>query len=246
MSDWMVGVIKAATDRGPGLDDAALNALEAGFGEPLPPALRQLYAQMNGASFAPDVRLRVAGTSEDNLLAASRGAVGAWPAGVVWQFGTRGDIEPLFAGRSAKLRPLIGDRAPAWIASLPDDAWIFGVGSDEGGYSLFRSLEGLLWKLIPPVETEDFGENTFVRALNAVESAIDALKQAAPAVARTVKKAVKKKLSPTKKAPAKPAKKAPAKPAKKAPSRRVPAKKTKPASKAKSSRRASTKRKPRR
>jgi hypothetical protein len=40
---------------------------------------------------------------------------------------------------------------------------------------LFQSLEQLLASLVPPATTEVIGENTFHRALSAVEGAVDAM-----------------------------------------------------------------------
>lgn len=179
MHDWILGLQKAATTYGPGASEEALGAVEAEAGEALPAGLRSLYLGMDGAVFPSDVTLYPLRAREGTpgLLEQVRSPADALPRRGIWPFGRRGFGEHLFASRRRELVES-GAELPGWFDTLPDGVWVFGLMSaDTGELSLFRTLEHLLWTLIPPAETEEFGENTFARALSVVETAMSALER---------------------------------------------------------------------
>lgn len=177
MHDWILGLQKAATTYGPGASEEALGAVATEAGEALPAELRSLYLGMDGAVFPSDVTLYPLRAREGTpgVLEQARSPADALPRRGIWPFGRRGFGEHLFASRKRELVES-GAELPGWFDTLPDGIWVFGLMSaDTGDLSVFRTLAHLLWTLIPPVETEDFGENTFARALSAVETAMDEL-----------------------------------------------------------------------
>src|SRR4051812_39684033 len=166
MADWIVGLRKAAVESRPGASEEALTRVEALVGLPLPGELRTLYAQMNGGSFEPDVALYALEQAPDAAGAAeaTRSGLKGLPEKSAWRFGLRGGGDhPVAALRSAMGRPAAG--GPGGGRELGGEAWVYGRKNvDTGELELFRSLKALLWSLIPPVESEDFGEHTFAKA----------------------------------------------------------------------------------
>jgi hypothetical protein len=202
MADWIVGLRKAAVEPRPGVSEEALARVEAQIGLPLPGELRTLYAQINGGSFEPDVALYALEQVPDaaGVAEATRTGLTGLPGKGVWRFGLRGGGDHLFAARRGTLE-LPAEVAPVWIRELPGDSWLYGrKNSDTGELELFRSLQSLLWSLIPPVESEDYGENTLAKAMNAVTDALEALGEEPGPEGKPAKK--KKKPAPKAKAKA--------------------------------------------
>lgn len=196
MADWIVGLRKAAVESRPGASDDDLTRVEELVGLPLPSELRKLYAQMNGGSFEPDVALYALEQAPDaaGVVETTRKGLGGLPARGVWRFGLRGGGDQLFAARRGTLDNLPPAVSPGWMRELPAESWLYGrKNTDTGELELFKSLQALLWNLIPPVESEDFGEHTYAKAMNAVQEALQAFEEVAPAGAKGKKRAVAKK-----------------------------------------------------
>jgi hypothetical protein len=220
MADWIVGLRKAAVESRPGASEEALTRVEALVGLPLPGELRNLYAQMNGGSFEPDVALYALEQAPDaaGVAEATRDGLTGLPSRGVWRFGLRGGGDHLFAARRSALE-LPAETQPGWMRELPADAWLYGrKNTDTGELEVFKSLQALLWHLIPPVESEDYGENTLAKAMNAVTDALQALSSSdpgSPAMKKPKRAAAKKpKAKPKKAAPKARAKPKPKKKAK--------------------------------
>jgi hypothetical protein len=191
------------------VSEEALTRVEAQVGLPLPGELRTLYAQIDGGSFEPDVALYALEQAPDaaGVVEATRRGLSGLPGQGVWRFGLRGGGDHLFAARRSVMAQA-ADAAPAWIREVAADTWLFGrKNSDTGELELFKSLQALLWSLIPPVESEDFGENTLAKAMNAVTDALQALEEE-PAPAGKPKKKKAKARTKAAKAKAKSPKKA--------------------------------------
>lgn len=230
MRDWILGLEKAAIEHRQGVSAEDWEQVEQAAGYEAPEALRELYAAMNGATFASGVvlyPLRGSGDARGMAEHNTSGSAGL-PRTDVWRFG-RKDQEHLAAVRKRRLADIEqreGDPRPDWLDAVSDEAWIY-VARDEStnALRLYHTLEQLLSARIPPAESEDFGERTFARAISLVQDAISDLNQAAKSqveeivdrVRETVKKgrtALKKKVARV----AKKKKKAPAK--KRKPSRK--------------------------
>lgn len=215
MRDWILGLQKAAAAHQPGATDETLRAIEAEVGEAMPDELRDLYRSVNGAVFPSDVVLYSlrAGGNDRGVLEKTRSPIGGLPQRGTWRFGLRGFGEHLFAAQKMGMVEYSeGLDMPAWFAALAPEAWLFGMKSeDTGELTVFKTLEQLLWTLIPPAEAEEFGENTFARALSAVEKAVGEL-QESPKGAKAKGKAPARKAARKAKPKAKkPAAKKPAK-----------------------------------
>src|SRR5687767_15623833 len=207
MADWIVGLRKAAVESRPGARPDELSSVEQAIGLGLPPELRSLYEQMNGGSFEPDVAIyglqrtmEAAGVLEETKVGLS-----GLPASGVWRFGLRGGGDHLFAAkRSAWPRKPENAALPGWFLQMRQDEWVFGrKNTDTGEMELHRSLQALLWSLTPPVESEDFGENTYVKAMTAVQKALEALGEAGAALVGNQKRKAASKAKPKAKAKAK-------------------------------------------
>jgi hypothetical protein len=232
MRDWIVGLAKAATEREPGLAAPQWPEVENRAGQPMPDELRDLYSEMNGAAFVSGVRLfSLGGNGAPGVLDRS--------APDRWTFGEREGQELFSARKRAVAEEAQSAPLPDWFQTLPGDDWVYGLRRRETGETkLYRTLEHLLAVLVPPVETEEFGENTFARALTAVQGAIGSMTPAKaaplePAAKKAAPKAKKKaaprkataKKKPAKKVAKKAAKKPARKPAKKKPVRKAAKKK---------------------
>lgn len=220
MRDWILGLQKAAAAHQPGATDDAIRAIEAELGEAMPDELRDLYRSVNGAVFPSDVVLYSlrAGGNDRGVLEKTRSPIEGLPQRGTWRFGLRGFGEHLFAAQKMGMVEYSeGLDMPAWFAALAPEAWLFGMKSeDTGELTVFKTLEQLLWTLIPPAEAEEFGENTFARALSAVEKAVGELqespKEGSGAQGEAPARKATRKAKPKAKKPAakKPAKRKPA------------------------------------
>ena len=205
MADWVVGLRKAAVESRPGATEEALARVEARVGLPLPRALRNLYAQMNGGSFEPDLALYALEQAPDaaGVVEATIDGLSGLPPKGVWRFGLRGGGDHLFAAQRSTLDALPAGAAPGWMRELPGESWLFGrKNTDTGELELFKSLQALLWHLIPPVESEDFGEHTFAKAMSVVSEALQAIEETTTKDGKPVRPA-KKRAAPKAKGKAK-------------------------------------------
>lgn len=176
MRDFIVGLGKAATERGPGASPELLERAESQLRLSLPEDLKQLYRELGGAEFQGDVSLHplfateeTTGVIEQSRLPLPDGL----PAEGLVRFGLRGGAEHLFAVARRRL-PDDFQPAPEWLAELEAGEWLYGVKNLDSGKVVFhRTLEALLRELVPPAQGEGFGENTFIRAFNAVQSALE-------------------------------------------------------------------------
>ncbi|MDQ3266317.1 MAG: SMI1/KNR4 family protein, partial [Myxococcota bacterium] len=174
MRDWIVGLLKAASEKGSGASPEELARVEAELELTLPEELRELYAAVSGADLAGEVSLHPLFADEETtgLLEQSREDLPGLPSRGILRFGLRGGAEHLFAVRHSEITPLLGD-VGGWISAVPQTGWIYGIKNlDTAGIRFVRSLEVMLSELVPPATTEGFGENTFIRAFNAVQDAI--------------------------------------------------------------------------
>ncbi len=174
MRDWIVGLLKAASEKGSGATPEELARVEAELELALPEELRELYAAASGADLAGEVSLHPLFADEETtgLLEQSREDLPGLPSRGILRFGMRGGAEHLFAVRHSEITPLLGD-VGGWISAVPPQGWIYGLKNlDTAGIRFFRNLEVMLSELVPPATTEGFGENTFIRAFNAVQDAI--------------------------------------------------------------------------
>jgi hypothetical protein len=218
MADWIVGLRKAAVESRPGARPDELANVEQQVGLPLPPELRSLYEQMNGGSFEPDVALYGLLRTADSagVLEETQAGLSGLPSSGVWRFGLRGGGDHLFAAKRSAWGAAApeGPGLPAWFPELQPEEWVFGrKNTDTGEMELHRSLQALLWNLIPPVESEDFGENTYVKAMTAVQKALEALGEVGTALmgSRKIRKKTAGAPAPRRKAKPKPKPKAKAK-----------------------------------
>ena len=177
MRDWIVGLQKGAAERGEGLDPQEWASLEEAAGLQVPAELKDLYEAMNGAKLEAEVALAsFRGDKDPGVLEHSqRGSPGLPPRGT-WIFGHREGSQPLFSVSASALREH-GARAPDWLGELGEDDWVFGIHRGEDDVRFYRSLEQLLARLVPPVQTEEFGDSTYARALTAVQGALDGLEE---------------------------------------------------------------------
>lgn len=180
MRDWILGLQKAAIEHREGVSADDWREVEREVGSEAPAELRDLYAHLNGATFASGVVLHPVTVSGDprGLAAQSRSGNGGLPPMGSWRFG-RQDGEHLAAIRKRDLgewaHAASGPR-PAWLESLGEEGWVF-AGLDENTRTarFYESLEQLLTARIPPAVAEDFGDQTLARARTLVEAAVTEL-----------------------------------------------------------------------
>ncbi len=250
MSDWILGLKKAAAGWMPGVGADDLRGAEEQVGEAFPDELGALYRRLDGGTFSSGVQLFPlrARQGKSGVVEQSQEPLEGLPEKGLWHFGVRQEGEPLFAARKGAMAAAAqGLQVPEWFDAHPEDRWIYGLKGASGELYLHPSLEQLLTPLVPPAETEEFGEETLVRALRAVDTALEQFeasggeeggeetnapraKARAPAKGRAAaakKAASGKKAGAGKKAPARAAKAT--RPAKastsKAPARKAPARK---------------------
>ena len=178
MRDWILGLQKAAIEHRAGANFDELAAAERDAGYELPDELKELYGQMNGATFASGVVLYgLRGSGEvKGMLEQNRSGNSGLPTEEIWRFG-RKDQEHLAAIRNRRISEIDqaeGSAPPDWLDAASDDRWLF-ISRDESANALrvYPTLEQLIRSRVPPAETEDFGDRTFARALSLVESAIE-------------------------------------------------------------------------
>lgn len=244
MRDWILGLQKAAIEHKSGVGASEWLEAERELGLSGPDDLRELYQQLSGATFASGVVLYPLSDASDprGVIAQSRSGSAGFPADDVWRFGRKDNqhLAALRKGRLSELNQADAPPPPEWLDDTPDDAWVY-LARDESSNRLrmYRSLELLLTSLVPPAESEDFGERTLARARSLVEAAVTELSSLGNEVveqlsritrrrpAKKKKPVARRKAAPKKKPAAKPKRK-PAAPKKKpAPAKRKPAPKKK-------------------
>ncbi len=224
MNEWIVGLSKAASSTGTRGDPGAMARLKALAQRELPRDLEELYEAFDGASFAPGVVVWPLTRVEANIRALEPGL----PGGATWVFGEKGQGQYFFAAQKGGLVNV--SSAPAeekWLTDKPDEFWCWGLWRSAQDLKIYSSLEQLLTRHIPPAQTEEFGEQTFVKAVSAVQRALDALDEVP---------AAKKKKKPARKAVRGKQRRVAKKQAPKKATRRAVARKTKKPSKRRSSR----------
>src|SRR5687767_1003456 len=115
MRDWIVGYEKGAAQKSPGVSDEEWADAEGALGE-APEELRDLYRQMNGATFNSGVHLfpvRAEGPHR-GVLEESRIAVAGLPDSGVWRFGEKAS-KHLFALRKSAAVQLEGAPEHDWL-----------------------------------------------------------------------------------------------------------------------------------
>lgn len=204
MRDWIVGLQKAAIEHRAGVSPEAWTRTEADAGYEAPEELRDLYAALNGASFASGVVLYPVGGAGDHkgMIEQNASGIAGLPTSDVWRFG-RKDQEHLAAVRKRRVSEIDqadGAAPPDWLEEAGDDAWIY-VARDEStnGLRIYRTLELLLAPRVPPAEAEEFGERTYARALRLVEDAISDLNHSAKKQVERISAAVKSSVKKIKK-----------------------------------------------
>lgn len=163
MDAWIGEIAVMALERG---DGVAERVWSADAYRDFPAELRALYSEMDGVTLPGEVRL----LPFAELSGPPQGEQ-------VWHFGRKGAHEHLFALRKADAREAVRE-SPRWLEALPHDTWVYGVKAGAvGPMRLHRSLSRLLEVLVPPRQTEDFGEHTFARAFALVENALGAIEE---------------------------------------------------------------------
>jgi len=213
MREWIVRLVKRASDWQPGVSAEELAQAQAELGFALPPELAELFGAMNGGELPLDIvvyglraRPEAAGTVEQ-----TRAGLPGLPARGAVRFGLRGGAEHLFAAMKGELEPFAAVVAlPDWFARADAGAWLYGVkNADTGALRLYSTLEEMMGD-IAPLPAEGFGDDTFIRAMNVVESALGDVQQVLPESAAAKKKRAPKKRPAKKKAARKTAAKKPA------------------------------------
>jgi hypothetical protein len=161
----------------------------------LPPELRALYENANGARL-PE-RLRIfpfsGGPGEVSTLLRSRDVAG------VWRFGRMGEVE-LVALQKKRIRG--GTALPDWIAAVEPDAWVYAIRNDASSRTrLFPSLPSLLTGLLPnrlapklrveppplPEVEPDFASSSDVQLIASDSFEVDIAVEAPEAITEKVK-----------------------------------------------------------
>ncbi len=196
MREWIVSLVKTASDWHPGASAGELAQAQAELGFALPVELAELFGAMNGGDLPSDVvvyglhaRPEEAGTVEQ-----TRAGLPGLPARGAVRFGLRGGAEHLFAATKGELEPFAASAAlPDWFAQADASTWIYGVkNADTGALQLYRSLEEMVGT-VAPHPAGGFGEITFIRAMKVVENALGTVEQVLPEGAGAAKKRAPKK-----------------------------------------------------
>jgi hypothetical protein len=172
--DWIWGYLKGAAKRNPPASIDAWSKVEAVLGE-APDELRALYAESDGATLNGGLILYPL-TGERSVLETSLTGAPAW-AHRSWRLGERN----LFAARRRDLDSPTGKgESPSWLGKLAPEAWVFFRAEAKQRPRFYKTLDAMLAALVPPTEAEDFGEETYTRALHSVEKAVAALQKTVP------------------------------------------------------------------
>lgn len=205
MADWILGYSKSVEGAGKGLGPEQWQSYEAEVPEHPPEALKALYTAFDGGTLNGNVKLypfetvvEARNTSEDSS----------------WVFGEKNG-QRLLAARKATLAAHPGLQIrPGWFETTHADDLVFAVHDPrQATVRVYPSLEQLLAVMVPPAQLEAFGDQTYARAMAAVESVIEDVARKVKGEAKKVAGAAKKKaaaiakIGPARKAPARAAKK---------------------------------------
>ena len=169
--NWLVTLLKSATSRGPGLHPQTWAAVEGRSPLEVPTEVRELYQFTDGARFSGEVRLWSWKEVEEHT---SRG-LGSLKSSEVWLLGTKRETGIFFTAHSRPLlRALPSSARTNWLRSVPPGEFVYGLWRAADDVFVVRSLQELLAMSVPR-PGDDFGEVTYVRAMAAVKSALDAL-----------------------------------------------------------------------
>lgn len=169
--NWLSVLLKSATSRGSGIHPQTWSLVEARAPLPVPPEVRALYEQTDGARFSGEVVLWSWKDVEEN----TRRGLGSLEPADVWLLGTKRETGVFFAARPRPLlRALPAAARTRWLRSIAADSFVFGVWRAADDVFLVRSLQELLSMSVAR-PGEDFGEVTYVRAMHAVKSALTEL-----------------------------------------------------------------------
>ncbi len=174
--NWLPILLKSATSRGPGLFPQTWATLEAEQPLPVPAEVRELYQATDGARFSGEVRLWSWKEVEEH---SARGLGALGPADA-WLLGTKRETGVFFAALPRPLlRALPASARTNWLRSVPASEFVYGLWRAADDVFVVRSLRELL-SLSIPRPGDDFGEVTYVRAMQAVKTALDALEAPPP------------------------------------------------------------------
>lgn len=179
MRDWIVGYEKGATQKSPGVSEQEWADAQSSLGD-APEELSDLYMTMNGATFQGGVHLFPvhAEGPHRGVMEESRISVAGLPDSGVWRFGEKAS-KHLFAIKKSDAVQMDGAPEYDWLNETADDEWIYGVRDElTQVLKFYATLENLLSTLVPPAESEEFGERTYARAMTLVQSALDGLDEA--------------------------------------------------------------------
>jgi hypothetical protein len=163
MRDYISELSSLAVESRPGVALGAVAAWEQRTGRVLPDELRRFYETFNGGRFQGDVEVYAL-----DALPLSPGA----PEVVL---GRRGQDTELVMLSKERLVGHGGIPPPSWLLPLSDDTWVFAVRQGQAPLRPARTFEGVLDRVLPPRETETFGDATFARGMTAVQEALAAL-----------------------------------------------------------------------
>ena len=174
--NWLPILLKSATSRGPGVFPQTWPAVEGRQPLPVPEEVRQLYQAADGARFSGEVRLWSWKEVEEH----SAHGLGALAPSDAWLLGTKRETGIFFAALPRPLlRALPASARTNWLRSVPATEFVYGLWRAADDVFLVPSLKELL-SLSIPRPGDDFGEVTYVRAMQAVKTALDALEPPAP------------------------------------------------------------------
>lgn len=175
MLDWLVDLEKHTRQRGEPVGPREWTRVEREAGLRVPPEVKELYEEMNGATLEGDVALFPLWSDgrAPAVLSLSKKPPAGLPQDRVWCFGSSPQGW-LFAAEPRALRDA---KLPRALASRP---WVFGVSDGARFMHVVASLDELLHQLLPN-EDEPFGETTYARAFNVVQGALGKLAATAPA-----------------------------------------------------------------
>lgn len=160
----------------------------------VPDVLKAIYTTFDGAQFHNGVAL----WKLKDALARTQDLPSGLPKATTFVFGESASGHPLFTAQKKALSEAQQDEVD--VADVEDDAWVFGVRRGSKDIRFASSLEVLLNRLVPPAQTEDFGEVTYVHAFSAVHDALRSLQENTDAAAKTLTLAKKPTKKPTSKA----------------------------------------------
>lgn len=165
MRDFLSELSVAALESGPGVAHEEFTDWERRHGRLLPEELKRFYGRFNGGSFHGGVEVfaleELASEVSDGLVVLGRRGRG---------------LELLMLSKS-DLAEALGASLPGWLEALPEETWVFALREGDAPLRPARTFEGVMDRVLPPRETEAFGDNTFAQGIHAVQEALLSLPQ---------------------------------------------------------------------